>query len=638
MSESTAPGGDSSGPPGRRLPLALGALGVVFGDIGTSPLYSMTECFTRGPDGLPTSHALDVTQASVLGVLSLIFWALTLVVTLKYLTFVTRANNKGEGGMFALLALVPGRDKGRVVTTVVVLAGLLGASLLFGEGVITPAISVLSAVEGLEVATHALSGVVVPLTLLILLGLFLVQRRGTGPIARVFGPVMVLWFLTLAALGLRAIAAHPTVLAAINPLYGVRLFEVDPVRSFKVLGAVVLCLTGAEALYADMGHFGRAPIRQGWLAFAFPALLLNYFGQGAALLDSGWVARPFWAIVPGPLLYPVVVLATAATVIASQALITGSYSLAHQAVQLGFLPRLTIVHTSARAAGQIYLPEVNRALMVACLALVLGFRSSSSLAAAYGIAVTGTMTITTLVFTWVALQRWKWPWYQALPLMLLFLAIDVPFFLSNTLKFFSGGWVPIALGVGMFTLMTTWKRGRYELSRRFLSEVMPLDQLLKDVEAHPMPRVKGTAVFMSGNPDGTPPVLLHHLKHNQVLHQQVILLSIISLDQPWAAEEERLTVKRYEHGFFRIIWQSGFMETPNVPSILKQARRLGVECEPSATSYFLGRETLLTAGRSNMFHWRKALFAFVSRNALPATSYFGIPPGRVVELGMQVDL
>jgi len=540
--------------------------------------------------------------------------------------------------MFALLALVPGREQGRKVTVVVVLAGLLGASLLFGEGVITPAISVLSAVEGLGVATHAMDRAVVPITLVILTALFLVQKRGTGGIGKVFGPVMIVWFAALSVLGLRSIIAHPEVLAAVNPMHGVHLFEHDPARSFKVLGSVVLCITGGEALYADLGHFGAKPIRFAWLAFAFPALLLNYFGQGAYLLTNGWVEKPFWAIVPAALLYPMVGLATAATVIASQALISGSFSLARQAVQLGYLPRVTIVHTSERNEGQIFVPEVNSALMVACLTLVVAFGSSSSLAAAYGIAVTGTMTITSLLFTWVATQRWKWKWAYALPLMLLFLSIDVPFFLANALKFFAGGWFPIALGLVMFSLMTTWKRGRRELAERFNLSVMPLEDLLKDLEAHPPPRVRGTAVFMSGNPQGTPPVLLHHLKHNQVLHRQVVLLSILPVDQPYANKDEQLVVKPFDHGFYRVIWQTGFMETPNVPAILKAARAQQLVCEPSTTSYFLGRETLLTSGRSTMLRWRKMLFAFVSRNALPATSYYGLPPGRVVELGMQVDL
>jgi KUP system potassium uptake protein len=626
---------------GKLLPLAIGALGVVYGDIGTSPLYAVKECFAKVMvDGKfeTAKHAMDVTHDSVLGVLSLFFWALTMVVTFKYLIFITRADNKGEGGMFALLALVPGRDSGKKLTGAVVLAGLLGASMLFGEGVITPAISVLSAMEGIGVASHALDFLIVPMTLGILTGLFLVQKRGTGGIGRVFGPIMIAWFVTLSILGVRAIVQNPAVLEAANPVWAWRLFQHDPWHGFVILGAVVLCITGGEALYADLGHFGAKPIRLAWLSFVFPALLLNYFGQGAYLLTNGWVEQPFWALVPEVALYPMVVLATAATVIASQALISGSFSLARQAVQLGYLPRVTIVHTSEKNEGQIYVPEVNQALMVACLALVVVFRSSTSLAAAYGIAVTGTMTITSIVFSYMARKNWKWPLWRVAVLVSVFLAFDLPFFGANLLKFFDGGYFPVVLGLSMFTLMTTWKRGRVELSKRFNQSVMPITALLEDLEATKPYRVRGTAVFMSGNPDGTPPVLLHHLKHNQVLHRQVALLSIIPMEVPYVPKDEQIEVKDLGNGFYRVVWRTGFMETPNVPAILLRAREHGLVAEPSTTSYFLGRETLLTHGKSSMMRWRKTVFAFVSRNALSATSYFGIPPGRVVELGMQVDL
>ncbi|MDP3237609.1 MAG: potassium transporter Kup [Myxococcales bacterium] len=637
----TEPPSPGHGHEKKLLPLAIGALGVVYGDIGTSPLYAMQECFAKKViDGeLQTApHAMAVSHDSVLGVLSLFFWALTMVVTFKYLLFITRADNKGEGGMFALLALVPGRDSSKKLTVTVVMAGLLGASMLFGEGVITPAISVLSAVEGLGVATHAMDSALVPITLVILFGLFMVQKRGTGGIGRVFGPIMVVWFLTLTVLGVRAILTHPAVLEAASPLWAFRLFQTDPWHAFVVLGAVVLCITGGEALYADLGHFGAKPIRIAWISAVFPALLLNYFGQGAYLLEHGWVEKPFWALVPEPLLYPMVGLATAAAVIASQALISGSFSLARQAVQLGYLPRVTIVHTSERNEGQIYVPEVNQALMWACLTLVLAFKSSTALAAAYGIAVTGTMTITSIVFSYMARQNWKWPLWRVVPLAILFLSFDLPFFLANVLKFFDGGWFPVVLGMAMFSLMTTWKRGRVELAKRFNQSVMPITALLEDLEATKPFRVRGTAVFMSGNPDGTPPVLLHHLKHNQVLHRQVVLLSILPMEIPYVPKEDQIEVKELGNGFFRVVWRTGFMETPNVPAILLRARELELVAEPSTTSYFLGRETLLTRGKSTMMHWRKILFSFVSRNALPATSYFGLPPGRVVELGMQVDL
>ncbi len=626
---------------GKLLPLSLGALGIVFGDIGTSPLYAMQECFVKKvEDGVlqTASHALTVTPDSVLGILSLFFWSLTMVVSVKYLGFIMRAHNKGEGGIFALLALLPGKDKPSRGRAFVVLAALFGAALLYGDGIITPAISVLSAVEGLGVATHAADPYVVPITVAILFGLFLVQKRGTDLIGKAFGPVMLVWFAAISVFGFIAILKHPSVVAAINPAWAVRLFQVDPMRAFKVLGAVVLCITGGEALYADMGHFGARPIRLSWFVLVFPSLLLNYFGQGAFLIEHGWVEKPFWALVPPALIYPMVGLAMCATVIASQALISGAFSLTRQAVQLGYMPRVTLVHTSATNEGQIYVPEVNQALMVACLGLVMVFRDSTKLAAAYGIAVTGTMGITSLVYFFVVTRNWKWSTARALPLLLLFFAFDLPFFAANILKFFDGGWFPIAVGFAMFALMTTWKRGRAELATRFNQSVMPLAALLEDLESHQPPRVRGTAVFMSGNAEGTPPVLLHHLKHNQVLHRQVVLLSIVPEDQPTVAKAEQIEVKDVGSSFFRIIWRTGFMETPNVPAILIRAREHGLVCEPSTTSYFLGRETLLTHGKSKMMRWRKLLFAFVSRNALPATSYFGLPPGRVVELGMQVDL
>jgi KUP system potassium uptake protein len=583
------------------------------------------------------SHAVAVTHDSVLGLLSLIFWSLTLVVTVKYLAFIMRADNKGEGGIFALLALVPGRTGSRS-RNAVVLAALFGAALLYGDGIITPAISVLSAVEGLSVATHAMDRFVVPLTLAILLGLFLVQRRGTDTIGKAFGPVMLVWFLVLAVLGSMAILRYPSVLQSVSPLWAVRLFQDDPTRAFLTLGGVVLCITGGEALYADMGHFGRQPIRLAWYVLVLPSLLLNYFGQGAYLLEHGYTEKPFWAIVPEPLLYPMVGLATAATVIASQALISGAFSLTRQAVQLGYMPRVTIVHTSATNEGQIFIPEVNQALMVACLGLVLMFKESSALAAAYGIAVTGTMGITSVVYYVVVTQRWGWKPSRAVPLLVLFLCVDLPFFLANALKFFDGGWFPIVVALALFALMTTWKRGRAELAERFNRTMMPLAALLEDIAGTRPHRVRGTAVFMSGNPDGTPPVLLHHLKHNQVLHAQVVFLSIIPADVPLVPPAEQLKVEDVGQGFYRLIWRTGFMETPNVPRVLKRAHDQGLNAVPSTTSYFLGRETLLTSGSSKMPRWRKVLFALVSRNALSATSYFGLPPGRVVELGMQVDL
>ncbi|MFT3841277.1 MAG: potassium transporter Kup [Myxococcaceae bacterium] len=618
------------------MTLTLGALGVVFGDIGTSPLYAVQTCFAM-KDGKVEPHAVPVAGDTVLGVLSLVFWSLTVVVAVKYIGFIMRADNKGEGGIFALLALVP-HDISRRTRIAVTMAALFGAALLYGDGVITPAISVLSAIEGLKVATSAADPFVVPLTLIVLLLLFLVQRRGTGGIGKVFGPVMIVWFIAIASLGGYWIVQNPDVLKALNPLFAVAFFAQHQFHGFVVLGSVVLCITGGEALYADMGHFGPSAIRRAWFFLVFPALLLNYFGQGAYLLQRGWTDNPFYALVPHQLLYPMVALATAATVIASQALISGAFSLTRQAVQMGYFPRVTVVHTSARDFGQIYVPEVNQALAVACVLLVLAFKESGALAAAYGIAVTGTMGITSVVYFYVITHRWKWPVPRALALVALFMTFDIAFFGANLLKFKDGGWFPIAVAAGIFVLMTTWKRGRMILAERFKQTVIPVDNLLSDLEVNPPHRVRGTAVFMAANTEGTPPVLLHHLKHNQVLHRQVVLMSIVSADQPVVPKAERLEVKSLGNGFFRLLVRSGFMETPNVPELLLQARSLGLVCEPSTTSFYLGRETLLTGGTSGMPKWRKAIFSFVSRNALSATNYFGLPPNRVVELGMQVDL
>jgi KUP system potassium uptake protein len=621
--------------------LALAALGVVFGDIGTSPLYAVKECFSG-------QHPLPVTRDNVLGILSLFFWALLMVVAVKYLVFIMKADNKGEGGLFALLALIPQQldPRSAWLKRGVIMAALFGAALLYGDGIITPAISVLSAVEGL--AANPLTGeetamkpFVVLITCLILAGLFLVQRRGTEHIGRVFGPLMMLWFATIAALGLRFIVVEPHILEAVDPRWAVRFFIAHGFYGFELLGAVVLCITGGEALYADMGHFGKKPIRFSWWSIVLPALLLNYFGQGALLLSQGGkVANPFYATVPQVLLYPMVALATVATIIASQALISGAFSLTRSAVQLGYFPRVTIVHTSNQTEGQIYIPEVNTALAVACVSLVLLYKESSALAAAYGIAVTGTMSITSLVYYFVITRAWKWPFWKAAPLLALFLFFDLGFFAANAIKLVEGmgAWFPIAAGVAVFTLMTTWKRGREEMARRFAAQSVPLETLLEDFKANPPHRVRGSAVFMSGTATGTPPVLLHHLKHNQVLHRQVVLLSVLSQDVPTVPIAESLTVEALDFGFYRVVARTGFMQTPNVPQILLRTRELGLVCEPSTTSYYLGHETLLTSGQSKMMRWRKAVFAFVSRNARSATAYFGIPAGRVVELGMQVDL
>ncbi|MBV9948585.1 MAG: KUP/HAK/KT family potassium transporter, partial [Myxococcales bacterium] len=570
--------------------LALMATGVVFGDIGTSPLYAMKECVDR-------EHGVAATQTNLFGLLSLVFWSLMMVVTVKYLTFIMKADNQGEGGILALLALVPTKKK-EDATRIGWIAGLVifGAALLYGDGVITPAISVLSAVEGLEVATTSLKPVIVPITVAILVGLFSVQKRGTASIGGVFGPIMIVWFATIAVLGAVQVAQFPSILAAIHPLYAVRFFVQHGLGGFVVLGSVVLVITGGEALYADMGHFGRRPIRWAWFALVMPALLFNYFGQGAFLIRHPEAAdHPFFALVPPALIYPMVLLATAATIIASQALISGAYSLTRQAVQLGFCPRVTIVHTSGEAEGQIYVPEVNVALAIACVWLVLTFKESSALAAAYGIAVTGTMAITSTVYYVVLTRAWKWPRWKALPLVLVFLSFDLPFFSANALKFFSGGWFPMAVGLLIFLVMTTWKKGRTLLGQALAGRILPIDMFLADVANFKPYRVAGTAVFMASNPSGVPIVLLHHWKHNQVLHKTIVLLSVISDPVPEVPNVERLKVKDLGHGFFQVTAHYGFMETPNVPEIMREAaKHYRLPYAPGSTSYFLGRETLLT--------------------------------------------
>ncbi len=627
---------DAQGHGGSKWALMLAALGVVYGDIGTSPLYAIKECFS--PDSI---HHVEPTHANVLGVLSLVFWSLTMIVTVKYLTFVMRADNEGAGGILALLALVPPKDGKRDGRPILLPLVLFGAALLYGDGVITPAISVLSAVEGLQEAATSLKPVIVPITCVILFALFLVQKRGTGGVGAVFGPLMIVWFVMISVLGIRAIATNPEVYKALYPGYAVQFFVHNKGHGFLILGSVVLCITGGEALYADMGHFGRRPIRMTWFALVFPALLLNYFGQGALLLSNPASAKnPFYALVPGWALYPVIAIATMATVIASQALISGAFSLTQQAVQLGYFPRVTIVHTSKHSEGQIYIPEVNNALLVGCITLVLVFQSSTSLAAAYGIAVTGTMGITSVVYFVVIHERWKWPLWKALPLMLMFMFFDIGYFAANAAKLHDGygGWVPLGMATVIFAVMTTWKTGRAWLYAFIKEAALPLPAFLADLQAMDLHRVKGTAVFMSSNPDVTPPVLLHHVKHNQVLHKQVVLLSIQGERVPEVPPERRLEVTDKGLGVFQVVARFGFMQTPNVPALMEACRKYGIKHEHNSTSYYLGRETLLTNGKAKMSRWRKMLFAFVSKNARPATAYFGLPPNRVVELGMQVDL
>jgi KUP system potassium uptake protein len=644
--------GQGHGPRSRKevLTFSFGALGVVYGDIGTSPLYAIKECITGEHGVMPISDthlvmtAGEVAKVSdtVLGVLSLVFWSLALVICVKYLVFVLRADNKGEGGIVALGSLVdrhmPKRP-GKLALPM--LLALFGAGLLFGEGMITPAISVLGAMEGLNVATNAFEHLVVPITVGILIALFVVQRFGTHRIGSVFGWVMLVWFLSIAIAGVPAVVRNPEVLAAVNPYYGIMFFVDHGLHGFLILGSVVLVITGGEALYADMGHFGKLPIRIAWFAVVLPSILLSYFGQGAHVLDSAplLVKNPFYGLVDGtPFLYPMVVIATMAAIVASQALISGVYSIARQAMLLGFSPRVTVVHTSAETEGQIYIPEINYILMVGCVALVLGFKTSSNLAAAYGIAVTGTMAITSFLYFKLSQLRFEWKLTQSVAFLIVFLAIDLTFFSSNLNKLGAGGWLPLAGGVGLFAIMTTWWRGRVELARVLGGVTMPDDLFLDDIVETRLPRVQGTAVFMASVAEGIPQVMLHHVKHNKVLHEQVILLSVDVKQQPWVPGNDSLEVTKLKHGFWRVVARVGFMQTPRVPRILARCESHGIEWDPGDTTYYLGRQTLLTGGKSRMARWRKVLFSFLSRNARPPHAFFDLPPNRVVELGMQIEL
>lgn len=647
--------------------LALTALGVVYGDIGTSPLYALKECFHG-------NHAIQLSTGNVYGVLSLAFWSLTIVISIKYLVFVMRADNRGEGGMFALLALIPTEHAtiSKQTRSIVSMAALLGASLLYGDGIITPTISVLSAIEGLEVATSTAKNITVPITCVILFFLFHVQKYGTAKIGQIFGPIMMLWFVTLATLGVIHIISYPAIFAAINPMYAINFFMENGFKGFVILGSVVLCITGGEALYADMGHFGRKPIQLSWFTFVFPALLLNYFGQGALLLSNPLtVSNPFFSMVPKFLIFPMVILATAATVIASQALISGVFSITRQGIQLGFLPRLNIIHTSEEAEGQIYIPSINKLMMIACILIVIIFKQSSNLASAYGLAVTADMVLTSTVFFFVITRTWKWKLYKAIPLISFFLVFDLAYFGSNVIKFWDGGWFPFTVAMFVLNIMLIWRDGRAELGKQIksmrlkgvgtsylsalsvqalpkitsnISETpinsekdLPLDVLLGDLLPN-ISRVSGTAVFMSVSIKGIPPVLLHHLKHNQVLHEQVVFLSIKSLDIP-VVRKNKFKVNEIGNGFYQIVALYGFMEIPNVPDIIKKSEEFGLKTAPESTTYYLGRETLvISPRRATMMNWRKLIFTFMSRNAQPATSYFSIPPSRVVELGMQIEI
>jgi KUP system potassium uptake protein len=597
-------------------------------------LYALRECFRP-------EYGLAATEINVYGVLSLILWSLISVVSVKYIVFVMRADNNGEGGILALVALVLQRlhrEADRHTKAAITVIGLIGAALLYGDGVITPAISVLSATEGLAVVEPFLGKLVIPLTLIIIFTLFFFQKKGTSKVGRIFGPITLVWFIVIGLLGLMEIIREPRILRAVNPWYALSFFSLHGWHSFVVLGAVVLAVTGAEALYADMGHFGKRSIRLAWFGLVLPSLILNYFGQGGLILDNPEAAvNPFYLMAPRPLLYPLIALATMAAIIASQAMISGAFSLTRQCVQLGYSPRVTIVHTSKQEHGQIYIPEVNNALLVGCLLVVLYFGTSTALGAAYGIAVTGTFLMTTCLLYVVARTWWGWSRLRAILLVGPFLIIDTAFFGANVLKIREGGWVPIALAFIIFVLMTTWNRGREIVQDLLRRGMLPIDLLLADLANRKTARVPGLAVFMTREPEGAPVVLLHHLKHNKVLHEQVVLLSILSEEVPEIPDDDRITIQRLTQGFYRITARYGFMETTNVPGILARAREAGIDSKPLETTYYLGREQLIPTGTTPLWSWRKKLFVFMSRNSRSATAFYGIPPNRVVELGAQIE-
>jgi KUP system potassium uptake protein len=609
----------------RLLPLTLTALGVVYGDIGTSPLYALRLCFSG-------SHGVAPTHENVLGVLSLIIYSLLLVISIKYVAIVMRADNQGEGGILAMTSLLPGK-RGTLL-----LLGIFGTALLYGDGMITPAVSVLGAVEGLEVVTPLLRAYVVPLTVAILIALFSIQRFGTHRVGKLFGPIVIAWFITISALGVVWIVRAPSVFGAFDPRHAITFFTVNGFAGFVVLGAVFLVVTGGEALYADMGHFGRGPIRLAWFALVLPALLLNYLGQGALLLTNPAVEHPFFQLAPRWALIPLVLLATAAAVIASQALISGSFSITRQAIQLGLAPRLDVEHTSAREMGQIYVPQVNWALMVATVFIVLAFKSSDAVASAYGIAVTLTMIITVILLHVVMTERWHWPKPAAAAMTLIFLVADSAFFGANALKVMQGGWVTLVVALLIFTMMTTWRTGRRLVAERLTSRAVPIEQFIAGFkDALPL-RVPGTAVFMTAQPTGTPPALAHNLRYNKMLHDYVVILNVTTAPMPHVPDDERIDVEPLGYQLFNVKMRYGFMEDPDIPNALLQARELGMRFDPDDLTYFLGRETIIVTQRKGMALWREHLFVLMARNALGASAFFRLPAERVVELGVQVEM
>lgn len=614
--------------------LTLAALGVVFGDIGTSPLYTMKEVFSVG------AHPVPLNEVNMFGILSLIVWALIMVVSVKYVAFIMRADNRGEGGIMALLALASHNAAGDAKKQhTIMLLGILGACMFYADGMITPAISVLSAVEGLELAAPVLHPMILPVTLLVLFILFWAQSKGTALVGAFFGPIMLIWFSVLGVLGIQGIMQNPSILQAVNPIYALHFLTVSPWVAFVALGAVVLAVTGAEALYADMGHFGRLPIRLAWFGFVLPALILNYFGQGALILqDPESVKNPFYLLAPEWMLYPLIVLATLAAVIASQAVITGAFSVSRQALQLGYLPRMHVAHTSESEEGQIYMPRVNWGLMLGVMALVLSFKSSGNLAAAYGIAVTGDMVITTLLAGIVFHHIWGWSKLRTGMLVALFLVVDVAFFSANVLKIPDGGWVPLVIGIFIFTLMLTWKTGRNMLYSMLKNEAMAIDPFIEAVGAHPPLRVSGTAIFMTPNLDGVPHAMLHNLKHNKVLHEKMVLLTVKFLDYPHTSNEERVTVEDLPNEFYRVTVRYGFKDEPDLPRDLVLCAEQGLVLDAMDTSFFVGKEILIASNASGMAFWRKKIFIGLFRSAETITNQFKLPPNRVVELGSQLKI
>ena len=634
----TAPGHAVAPGRSKLLPLTITAIGVVYGDIGTSPLYTIRECFYG-------AHAVAPTYENVLGVLSLILYALIIVVSIKYIAIVMRADNQGEGGILALIALLPPRkgskSNGGIASgrPVLILLGIFGAALLYGDGMITPAITVLGAMEGLEVVTPLFGPYVLPLSVVIIFGIFAIQKFGTHRVGGLFGPIMVVWFVTIAALGLMWIVQAPAVLGALDPRHAVIYFRDNGWHGFPVLGAVVLAVTGGEALYADMGHFGRRPIRLAWYGMVLPALMMNYFGQGALLLiNPDAASQPFYLMTPAWALLPMVGIATLAAVIASQALISGAFSLTRQAIQLGFAPRLDIEHTSSHEMGQVYVPQVNWALAVCTILIVLGFRSSSALAATYGVAVTITMVITALLLHVVMTERWKWPFAAACCVTAVFLTVDLALLGANLLKVVRGGWLPLGVAGLVFMLMTTWKTGRRLIAERLTSRAIPLGDFMAAVIANPPVRVSGTAIFMTAQPKGTPAALAHNLRFNKVLHEHVVILMVTTAQVPHVAEADRATVDVLGHGLFNVKVQYGFMEDPDIPKALALAQAKGLDIDPDDVTFFLGRETIIPTKRPGMALWRERIFVLMSRNAQRATAFFRLPPERVVELGVQVEI